>query len=55
MANHKRDITKFLNVKLKEDHLLLLHKDEVVAKWFWCKDYIHSKEVYRFLMESVLM
>jgi Protein of unknown function (DUF2553) len=32
MANHKRDITKFLNVKLKEDYLLLLHKDEVVAK-----------------------
>ncbi|MGM0924082.1 MAG: DUF2553 family protein [Bacillota bacterium] len=32
MANHKRDVTKFLNVKLKEDHLLLLHKDEVVAK-----------------------
>ncbi|MGM0878759.1 MAG: DUF2553 family protein [Bacillota bacterium] len=32
MENHKRDVTKFLNVKLKEDHLLLLHKGEVVAK-----------------------
>ncbi|MGG0724717.1 hypothetical protein ACU80K_10950 [Bacillus mycoides] len=37
-----------------------LHKQAVMAdglinSGFWCKDCIYLKEVYRFLMESILM
>ncbi|MED4681877.1 NUDIX domain-containing protein [Bacillus nitratireducens] len=52
--------TKHMNfIPSDEGELFWVPKNEILdlytSKRFWCKDCIYLKEVYRFLMESILM